>query len=243
MSLVLIMGLPAAGKTSLCQKILENRPDTVIFSLDEINGRWTGGDDLHGERKTFERTVRRHLEQLGDEQLDNRLFLVDDNFYLRSMRRPFERMARSFRLRYSCVLVDVDVDEALRRNSSRGADRVHDETILRMAREMEVPEGVLRSNGEEVERILERLGGTRPRRPKPDEISPNLASPSPLAELDSFLRGAVSEAVREGLDGRRLALAKKRILNRCRQQNTFLTETDVKKELTEEYLRLEPGER
>ncbi|VDL77212.1 unnamed protein product [Nippostrongylus brasiliensis] len=104
---------------------------------------------------------------------------------------------------------------------------------------MEVPEGVLRSNGEEVERILERLGGTRPRRPKPDEISPNLASPSPLAELDSFLRGAVSEAVREGLDGRRLALAKKRILNRCRQQNTFLTETDVKKELTEEYFRLQ----
>ncbi|KAK6054033.1 hypothetical protein COOONC_08462 [Cooperia oncophora] len=165
MSLVLIMGLPAAGKSSLCEKIQENHPNAVVFSLDEINGRWSEDFESHVERKSFERTVRQYLEAHCDEEFD-KVVVVDDNFYLRSMRRPFERMARSFGLRYCCVLVDVDVQEALRRNSQRGADRVRDETILRMAREIELPSDVLVCKGEAVEEIFQRLCGPRPQRVK-----------------------------------------------------------------------------
>ena len=45
--------------------------------------------------------------------------IVDDLFYLRSMRRPFERMARAFGLRYVVVYVDTPLEVALQRNAGR----------------------------------------------------------------------------------------------------------------------------
>lgn len=238
MSLLLVMGLPAAGKSSLCKKILQFRPDGVVFSLDEANGRWSDNFNAHADRKSFEGTVRRHLEAQCD-GASEKVVIVDDNFYLRSMRRPFERMARAFQLRYCCVFVEVDVEEALRRNARRGEERVHDDTILRMAREISVPEGAVVYRGGSLDQILQRLRGPRPKRAKLEEkpeAHPGVASA--LSETDDLLRTAVSEAVREGLDGRRLASAKRVLMGRCRQNKCALTRLEACRALREEYHRL-----
>ncbi|KAK6749068.1 hypothetical protein RB195_001588 [Necator americanus] len=175
MSLLLIMGLPAAGKTTLCSKITERLPNAIVFSLDDVNGRWSDEFRAHTDRKSFEQCVRFFLEQNCDEEFD-RTVIVDDNFYLRSMRRPFERMARAFGLRYCCVLVDCDVQDALHRNSSRGENRVSDETILKMDREMEVPADALLHRYQGVEEILQRVNGLRMKRVQSSKRSPSESS-------------------------------------------------------------------
>ncbi|KAK6749066.1 hypothetical protein RB195_001588 [Necator americanus] len=147
MSLLLIMGLPAAGKTTLCSKITERLPNAIVFSLDDVNGRWSDEFRAHTDRKSFEH-----------------------------MRRPFERMARAFGLRYCCVLVDCDVQDALHRNSSRGENRVSDETILKMDREMEVPADALLHRYQGVEEILQRVNGLRMKRVQSSKRSPSESS-------------------------------------------------------------------
>ncbi|VDO33516.1 unnamed protein product [Haemonchus placei] len=237
MSLVLIMGLPASGKSTLCEKIRGLRSDVVVFSLDEINGRWSEDFDSHSDRKSFEQTVRDYLETYCDDEFD-KIILVDDNLYLQSMQRPFKRMARSFGLRYCCVLVGCDIDEALRRNSQRGENRVRDETILRMAREIEVPNDVLVLRDGDVEQIFHRLRGPRPRRVKVVYIESGAGNFSFLSEMDSILRSAVAEAVHEGLDGRCLAAAKKIVMDRCRQSKRPLTKLEIAEALRGEYYKL-----
>ncbi|EYB82569.1 hypothetical protein Y032_0357g3394 [Ancylostoma ceylanicum] len=240
MSLLLIMGLPAAGKSTLCSKLLEYRPNAIIFSLDEVNGRWSEEFQAHSDRKSFEQTVRLYLEQNCDNDFDG-LVVVDDNFYLRSMRRPFERMARAFGLRYCCVLVDCDVQDALARNSLRGESRVADDTILRMAREMEAPTDAVVYYGQGVEEILKRLRGPRPKRVHEPKSPPPPSSKSIMSEIDGLLRSVVSEFVHKGMDGRLLALAKRAVLDMCRQSRRAFTLDEVREALTKEYLSIKNG--
>ncbi|KAK6749067.1 hypothetical protein RB195_001588 [Necator americanus] len=138
MSLLLIMGLPAAGKTTLCSKITERLPNAIVFSLDDVNGRWSDEFRAHTDRKSFEQCVRFFLEQNCDEEFDR--------------------------------------TDALHRNSSRGENRVSDETILKMDREMEVPADALLHRYQGVEEILQRVNGLRMKRVQSSKRSPSESS-------------------------------------------------------------------
>ncbi|CAJ0601216.1 unnamed protein product [Cylicocyclus nassatus] len=187
------MGLPAAGKSTLASKLLEYRPNSALFSLDEINGRWSSDFEAHKDRKAFEQKVRLHLEQKRIEEFDNWI-IVDDNFYLQSMRRPFKRMARAFGMLYFCILVEIDLRYALQKNSKRGEDRVSDETIIKMSREMEIPEDALVYRSQGLEEIVKLLSQPRPKRVTKQALPSSQPSPSVLSEMDLLLRSAVSEA-------------------------------------------------
>ncbi|KAJ1358502.1 hypothetical protein KIN20_016942 [Parelaphostrongylus tenuis] len=235
MALLLIMGLPAAGKSSLSNKLQEALSNSLVFSYDEINGRWMNNFDAHKSRKSFEQTVRQYLQDNCSDEF-NKVVIVDDNFYLQSMRRPFERMATYYGLRYCCVMVSISVEDALERNSQRGSDAVSDETILRMAREMETPEDALIYNCDHIEAILQRLRGPRPVPRKPSQKDHSHDScDSVLAKVDRELRAAVAEAVRKGLDGRRLAAAKRAVLSRFRLIKCNFSVEEIHQALLKEY--------
>uniref|UniRef100_A0A0K0DM33 Chromatin associated protein kti12 n=1 Tax=Angiostrongylus cantonensis TaxID=6313 RepID=A0A0K0DM33_ANGCA len=229
------MGLPAAGKSTLSRKLEEAHPNSVVFSLDEVNGRWSDDFDAHRSRKFFEQTVRLYLQNNCDEEF-NKVVIVDDNFYLQSMRRPFERMAAYFGLRYCCIVVASNVEDALHRNSRRGTDRVSDEAILKMAREMDIPKDAFVYNCGHIEEILQRLiePCPHPRMPK-QRIHSHSRCSSVLAKIDCELRAAVAEAVRQGLDGRQLAVAKRTVLSNCRMMKCSLSVEEIHRGLLDEY--------
>ncbi|VDM64759.1 unnamed protein product [Angiostrongylus costaricensis] len=231
------MGLPAAGKSTLSRKLEEALPNSVIFSLDEVNGRWSDDFDAHASRKSFEQTVRLYLQNNCDEEF-NKVVIVDDNFYLQSMRRPFERMAAYYSLHYCCIVVASNVEDALQRNSRRGTDRVSDETILKMAREMETPKDAFVYNCDRIEEIFQRLMEPcpHPRRPKQRSHSHSSCS-SVRAKIDCELRAAVADAVRQGLDGRQLAVAKRAVLSNCRIMKCNLSVEEIHRALLDEYYR------
>ncbi|VDM77410.1 unnamed protein product [Strongylus vulgaris] len=237
MSLILIMGLPAAGKSTLAAKLLDYHPNSVLFSLDDINGRWSSEFQAHVDRKSFEQTVRMYLEQNCDDEF-NGWVIVDDNFYLQSMRRPFKRMARAFALQFYCILMECDVQDALLKNSNRGEDRVSEETVLKMAREMEVPEDAVVYKNQNLEEITKQLSKSRPKRAQRQITPPTQTSNSALSEVDRILRTVVSEAVQGGMDGRILSFAKKAVMDMCRHSRCAPDFDGIRELLVKEYLTI-----
>lgn len=163
MALVLVMGIPGAGKTTLCKELKRQFGDVcATFSFDDIfdddgfmEHLWgkkhasgsmlrlyglDGGSSAHHERKRYESKVREFMKTRESNGESALLYVVDDIFYLKSMRRPFRRMANSFHLTYIVVLVDVPLEVALAQNAGRSERYCISETvIMKICKQMELP--------------------------------------------------------------------------------------------------------
>jgi hypothetical protein len=68
------------------------------------------------------------------------LVLVDDNFYFRSMRKPFFQLARELRVGYQLLYLQCGVQVCLRRNRARAEfQRVPESVILTMDSKLQQP--------------------------------------------------------------------------------------------------------
>ncbi|VDM96499.1 unnamed protein product [Thelazia callipaeda] len=169
MALVLLMGIPGSGKTELSRKLRESFGDSVctVFSYDDIFNDdgfvehiW-GEDSVGGsmvklyglnaesrnarsERKRCEYQIQKFLKAQFYAEGGNvfMVTVVDDIFYLKSMRRPFRKMSSKFNLSFLTVLVDVPVEKALIQNMQRcERHQVPESTIRKIYEEMELPSG------------------------------------------------------------------------------------------------------
>lgn len=165
MALVLLMGIPGSGKTYLCKKLKAELGDEICatFSYDDIFNddgfmEYVWGKEyanesiiqLYGlventnarsERKRCENRIREFLKaQLSVEYTVPPVIVVDDIFYLKSMRRPFRRMSTMYHLPYVVVFVDVPLATALTRNMQRPTKcRIPESTIRKIHQQMELP--------------------------------------------------------------------------------------------------------
>ncbi|CAG9539893.1 unnamed protein product [Cercopithifilaria johnstoni] len=165
MALVLLMGVPGSGKTYLSRELKAKLGDGICatFSYDDIFNddgfmeyMWGaecinrsilqlyGVDEstnAHNERKRCENRIREFLKvQLSIEDTVPPVTVVDDIFYLKSMRRPFRRMSTTYHLPYLVVFVDVPITTALTRNMQRPAKcRIPESTIRKIHQQMELP--------------------------------------------------------------------------------------------------------
>jgi O-phosphoseryl-tRNA(Sec) kinase len=165
--LVLICGIPGAGKSYLARAIYDHLlrpskeirdffegtlrycPTPIMINFDQIERElqvssigMTMGESEHNKLLIW------HLARLSayervDRILSNcgdtrYLVLIDDNFYYRSMRYKFCQLARKHRVGIISIRVDCDVSKAMARNSERESEeRVKSEVIERMVRVFE----------------------------------------------------------------------------------------------------------
>lgn len=239
MALLLVMGLPAAGKSTLCRQLTADCRQSSLFSLDDIIGRQTIPD--HAARKRFEKTIRSRLEELAtavdEETAGWHLVTVDDNLYLKSMRRPFERMARRFGFSFLVAVVPCSLQEALRRNSQReGEERVAEETIRMMNDAMEISDEC-----EEVKEYKELLRRVReakrlPPRPAEEDEAEDEQHVSTTAETnETALRRSVQRLVKDGYDGKRLSIAKKAAWEEIKGISRILSQEKLETALKRHY--------
>jgi hypothetical protein len=99
----------------------------------------------HAARDEALRRTERVLA--GAPAAGNVLVMADDNFYYRSMRRPFLALARRAGAGFMQVLLRCDVEEALALNRARGSGTVPDAVITRMAGLFEPPAEALELPG------------------------------------------------------------------------------------------------
>ncbi|ETO78131.1 hypothetical protein F444_06790 [Phytophthora nicotianae P1976] len=160
--LVLVSGLPAAGKTTLAKHLAahSSTPSRLYerISFDDLYDQMASEDtsskpaEFDPEQwKVCQRDmvvrVTRRLEELKASDTSKAatpqlVLLVDDNFQYRSQRKRFFQLSTELNCGFGLVYVNVSGDICRERNASRNKGaRVPDETFQRMVTVFEPPNG------------------------------------------------------------------------------------------------------
>lgn len=140
--IVVLIGLPAAGKTTFSQKIvkrLSSNSKCHTINYDALIKNHTK-DHYKQSRKSVLDSVESLIMGLRSKTAPcKQLIIVDDNMYYRSMRHEYYKLAKSFQLSFLQVFIDIDVNMALIRNARRNT-KLPDKVIQDMASKIEVPD-------------------------------------------------------------------------------------------------------
>uniref|UniRef100_A0A914QGR9 L-seryl-tRNA(Sec) kinase n=1 Tax=Panagrolaimus davidi TaxID=227884 RepID=A0A914QGR9_9BILA len=142
MPLLLLCGIPGAGKSTLAKQICKNF-GAKDFSFDEFieaqiepstSNRFNKDFDtfesvnddadllkpMKEYRKLWEKLIETYMNELLKwSDCNNPLIILDDNFYLQSQRRDFIKLGKRYGLKTCSIKVVEDVEEAQRRNDER----------------------------------------------------------------------------------------------------------------------------
>jgi tRNA uridine 5-carbamoylmethylation protein Kti12 len=161
---VLVCGLPGSGKSLLCQKIRDIHGRCQIIEYDAIEnallanqtqtvdasvGRSATEEETNETTLTVWRQSRsKALQQLKNSLIDrdHSLILLDDNFYLTSMRKQCFKVCQHFVTEYPAaavtfgtIHVQTSLEISLMRNREREAP-VPDSVVIKMADRFEAPD-------------------------------------------------------------------------------------------------------
>lgn len=154
--LVLLCGLPAAGKTTLVEALkahptLQHTTTIVHLCFDQLWAAHQQQSTFHfsphewkeSQQEMFNKT-RTILHDLSKAQTNTNqtIVIVDDNLYYKSMRHDYEHLARKFEIGCCIIWLECSVTACLQRNQARQASLpipVPDSVILDMAAKMEIP--------------------------------------------------------------------------------------------------------
>ena len=130
--IVLLCGLPASGKSTLGTYIAEHIPRTKLIEYDQLSH-----DDASIEAW---RCARRHAVDLLERSIQQfDLIVLDDNFYLRSMRKDIARALKDHScVHFGVIHLQTDLSACLERNRNRSRS-VPEHIVRSMADRMEPP--------------------------------------------------------------------------------------------------------
>ncbi|CAK4162007.1 unnamed protein product [Aphanomyces euteiches] len=142
---LVLCGLPGAGKSSLASGLAARLPDYSIEILDydaiytdkSLGNRFEPGL-WHTTRESVHQSVRHTLDSIA-EASTRHLIVLDDNMYYRSMRKRFWQLAQTYRVGLGQVFVDTSLETCRRRNAQRDIP-VPSSVFNRMAALLEVPQ-------------------------------------------------------------------------------------------------------
>lgn len=140
--IVLLMGLPGAGKTTFHTTLNKRFPytnlhlhnvvyDDLIDNASEM--------DYKSKRDQVFATAKSIITSIFNSPTHKKhIIFIDDNMYLKSMRYQFYKLAEQLELSFLEVYFDVELETALLRNSTR-ENRIPEQTIIKMAEQIEKP--------------------------------------------------------------------------------------------------------
>ncbi|RWS08024.1 L-seryl-tRNA(Sec) kinase-like protein [Dinothrombium tinctorium] len=301
--ILLVIGLPAAGKTTFVERFADHfrlncaQIGLLIVAFDEIipfeqqkaiifneNGWKTTRKLLLNACELFIRFVfndfiekELHFKNEKEEQIFKKiadrnqhlfacqsskfLLLIEDNFYLRSMRYEWFKFAKQFRLAFAQIMIDSNLNTCFARNETR-VESVPNEVISKMFAKLEKPnsekyvwekESLILSENENdyeysLENILTFVSNAMNNADFPldqtDDIEVKLNSQRVnnenfVHQLDCFLRKLIREELENttGTEREKIAKilkkAKSEILSDTRRSNLLFPEWFIKQMIIE----------
>ncbi len=117
-TLILICGLPCAGKTTAARRIAAERNAVRLSPDEQLHAQGLDGHDM-GSRDRVEAEQWARAQQL---LLEGRTVVLENGFWGRAERAAYRDQARSLGARVELHSLDVPMEELLRRIAGRNAD-------------------------------------------------------------------------------------------------------------------------
>lgn len=145
--LVVLMGLPGAGKTTLCKQLIRKLESiefykTYMIEFDNILMEFTDEDcykKLRKQAHTSTEQIIESIKSLPNEQRKSVIF-IDDNMYYSSMRYEYYKLARKHEISFLQIYINVSLETAISRNNEREQKyQVPESVIQDMTNKFEVP--------------------------------------------------------------------------------------------------------
>lgn len=136
--LILLIGLPASGKSSLAQNLLATQPKFKLISTDAIRKQLFGDEAIQGPWFLIWQELQRQFQQAAIQISRGMLHsaIYDATNAQRKQRRAAIALARAIGFNYiTAVWVDTPVWLCLARNRRRRR-QVPEEVIFRMHRQL-----------------------------------------------------------------------------------------------------------
>ncbi|KAL5273740.1 PSTK family protein [Megaselia abdita] len=153
-SVIAVVGLPGAGKTTFCEKITKENNlgmNIVHFCFDTLFP-WSNESNYKENRNRF-------LDLVESSVLNSRektLILVDDNNYYQSMRYKIIQLCRKVGISFGILYFPLTLEKCLIRNHKRQENRLPEDVIKRMFSSLETPLKCFHFiEGTEIEKVLE----------------------------------------------------------------------------------------
>jgi predicted kinase len=131
---MMMVGLPASGKTTLSKIIVKNTPFTII-SLDDIRLELYGSEEIQTDHKrVFEIMEYRTLKEL---KAGNNVIYDATNIYKKNRLKLLEKLA-DIQCSKECVYIDTGLKRCLFQNRNRKRN-VPKDAIKRMNKKIQKP--------------------------------------------------------------------------------------------------------
>uniref|UniRef100_A0A0K0FL43 L-seryl-tRNA(Sec) kinase (inferred by orthology to a human protein) n=1 Tax=Strongyloides venezuelensis TaxID=75913 RepID=A0A0K0FL43_STRVS len=130
MALFLICGIPGSGKSYFCNLLIAKINNIKYYSFDDFiqtNSQFRN-DDCRNNRIKWENYVKKDIEE---SEFD--MVIVEDNFWFKSMRKPFVKFAKRLNIQIGIINFNISLNICLERNSHRcGKQKINEETIVKL---------------------------------------------------------------------------------------------------------------
>jgi tRNA uridine 5-carbamoylmethylation protein Kti12 len=137
-TVLLLMGLPGSGKSTLSKKILESLPGSLHVEYDAVANEMIVEecDELQAWRLSRHAALKRLDYLLGER---GPTILMDDNFHLSSMRKQVYHVCQRYpNVRFGILWLDTPLEICLERNQQR-LRLVPQDVIIKMHTTLEPP--------------------------------------------------------------------------------------------------------
>lgn len=143
-TLYIMQGIPASGKSTMAKMIRAQTAGTIISTDDYWYKVTEEGVSYRGGFYNFDiaklgfahRWNQKRCEELMDAA--GPVIIIDNTNITRKAAQPYVDMAKRHGYDVVVVRVQVDIEEAIKRNATRPADRaIPEDVIRRMASKME----------------------------------------------------------------------------------------------------------
>lgn len=216
--IVILMGLPASGKTTLAKKLVDECPSgysVIRWTLDEHPNKGT----LRDKNDALFHQIQ---QALGQRAALPTIHIIDDTMHLDSMRRRYVALCKEFKMGVALVPLSAPIEELIKRNQLRkvlgepGA-ALNDDVISTMARNFEpVRESMARFMVEPCNPMEKLWAGIIGKFEEAKEIflqeefsQLNVISESTVHEFDIFIRTVIHGVIESTESQKRRFVAEK----------------------------------
>lgn len=135
--LIVLVGLPAAGKTTFCDLLKSNiSPSEYSIKIYHFDD-YLDNSKYHMSRSKIYELVRSDILLLQETSIPV-LIILDDNMMYKSMRSQYYKLAMETEISFGMLYFPIDVHLAMMRNNNR-QNKLPSEVISKIHKSLEVP--------------------------------------------------------------------------------------------------------